>query len=116
MDLFGRDAPEQMPGHLFSSAWELDYSTAKRASIESQNYSVCPRYWYIDAIIPCAKCRREFTFSAEEQQTWYETYRFYVDSFPKQCSDCRRAARRMKRLRQEYNTSIAEALSVPDVD
>ena len=94
----------------------LDYDNIQRADIEKQNYTVAPRNWYIDARIVCLTCNDEFLFSVDEQRVWYEEYRFYVDSFPNQCRACRRAARRIKRLRQQYDDSISTALTGSDID
>jgi hypothetical protein len=114
MDIFGSTDPAKMPGHLFHQAVERDWSTAVRANIDNQNYTVCPRHWYVDAVIPCEGCGEDFTFSAEEQRLWYETYHFYVDSFPQRCLQCRRSDRRIKSLRQDYDRLIAAALASDD--
>ena len=105
-----------MPPHFFSRARTLDYATAVRADVDKQNYSVAPRHWYIDAEIVCDMCGEVFQFSAAEQRVWYETYRFYVDSFPRNCIGCRRTARHIKDLRQQYEARIAEALRGRDVE
>jgi transcription elongation factor Elf1 len=95
-----------MPPHFFYGALRLDYRTAIRAQTEKQNCSICPRYWYVDALFRCGRCGAEFTFSAAEQQAWYEDYRFWVDSVPKNCSTCRQALRAIKTLRQEYDRTV----------
>jgi len=105
-----------MPPHFFWRAKAIAYDTALRADVEKQDYSVAPRHWYIDAEIICDACGKAFLFSAAEQRVWYETYRFYVDSFPCKCVGCRRAARHMKDLRQRYDAHIAEALRGHDKD
>jgi hypothetical protein len=105
-----------MPPHFFFRAKKLDYDTAVRADVDKQNYSTAPRHWYIDAEIGCERCGEVFRFSADEQRAWYETYRFYVDSFPRKCNDCRRTSRHMKDLRQQYEARIAEALRGRDIE
>lgn len=88
-DLFGEFAPENMPPWNFPGAVELDYDSAVRATPRNQNYTVSPRHWYIGAWIVCRDCEKEFLFSAGEQRTWYEEYKFWIDSFPDRCKECR---------------------------
>ena len=95
VDSFGSTDPREMPSHLFWRASSLDYENAIRANVEEQNYSVCPRHWYIDAKIPCADCDNQFLFSKEEQKHWYEKLKFYVDSFPDRCKPCQKASKEM---------------------
>ena len=73
---FGERDPRKVPVHLFMDALKLDYDSAVRAAITKQDYSVCTRHWYIDAIFKCVDCGSEFLFSAREQQVWYEVRRF----------------------------------------
>ena len=101
MDISGSTKPQKMPLHFFHGAVSLDYSTAVRADITKQDYSVCPRHWYIDAVFKCADCGAEFLFSAKEQHFWYEERRFYVDSYPKRCPDCRKKERVRKATAQK---------------
>jgi len=116
VDIFGSTSPAKMPSHFFWGVERLAYETAVRADIDRQNYSVAPRYWYIDAEVVCDSCGTQFVFSASEQEKWYETYRFYVDSFPRKCITCRRTARHIRHLRQEYDANITKALSTHDKD
>jgi hypothetical protein len=105
-----------MPIHFFYGSLRLDYDSAVRADLDSQNYGVCPRYWYMDAIFPCAGCGAEFSFSAVEQRVWYEEYRFWVDAFPKRCLACRRALRSQAELRQEYDRGVGFAVERGDLE
>jgi len=95
MDIFGSTDPREMPAHLFHGACELDYDTAIPASIEAQHYTVCPRYWYVDAWIQCADCDNLPLFSKEEQRHWYETLKFWIGSFPDRCKSCQKASKEM---------------------
>jgi hypothetical protein len=113
---FGLNDPRDMPMHLFFGVVRMDYRTAVRANVQAQNCSICPRYWYVDATFACERCGEEFTFSAGEQRVWYEEYKFWVDSIPKHCLACRRDARHVKVLRQEYDRRIAEVLERGDVE
>jgi hypothetical protein len=111
MNLFGDTDPKKMPPHFFSGTHDLDYATAIRANIANQDYSVCPRHWYIDARFRCSDCGAEFLWSAREQQTWFETYRFWVDSRPGHCRECRARHRDALQLRQEYDSLVTSARS-----
>lgn len=111
MDIFGNTDPKKMPLHFFSNTHDLDYATAIRADITSQEYSVCPRHWYIDARFRCGVCNAEFLWSANEQKAWFETYRFWVDSRPTLCRDCRAKRRDAIQLRKDYDALVASACS-----
>jgi hypothetical protein len=108
-DLFGSTDPKRMPSHFFFGAVQLGLSSAVRANIDKQNYSVCPRHWYIDATFRCQDCDALFTWTADEQRTWFEEYAFYVDSQPTRCTKCRRGRRQLKLLRQEYDRTVGRA-------
>lgn len=109
MDLFGNTDPKKMPRHLFWNAVFVDYQTATRANTDKQNYSVCPRHWYIDAHFKCKGCGQEFIWTAGEQKVWFEDYSFWVDSRPRHCRNCRAEQRRLSELKREYDATIAAA-------
>ncbi|MGC4007007.1 MAG: zinc-ribbon domain containing protein [Pirellulales bacterium] len=111
IDSFGDSDPRKTPKHLFWNASRLDYDKAVRADISKQNYSVCPRHWYIDAVINCNRCDREFVFSVDEQRYWYEELGFWVDSRATQCRECRKELRELKMLKQEYDRDITAGLT-----
>lgn len=116
MDYFGDTDPRLMPWHLFFPAIGIDYSTAIRANVQAQNYTVCPRHWYIDVRFRCDDCDSVFLWSAQEQRTWFETYRFYVDSRPKICRDCRAKHRTALELQKEYDALVGSARSGGDAE
>lgn len=105
-----------MPQHLFWESLHLDHDSAVRADVSRQNYSVCPRHWYIDATFRCSRCSKTFCFTAVEQKRWYEELGFYVDSYAKNCPGCRSDDRKRKSLRQEYDRDIGLALRSKDVE
>lgn len=111
MDVFGNIDPRTMPCHFFHGAYEIDYTTAIRADISAQDYSVCPRHWYIDARFRCTECGADFLWSAKEQRTWFESYRFWVDSQPQLCRECRAKRKELIQLRQEYDSLVTDARS-----
>jgi hypothetical protein len=108
-DIFGDTRPELMPDWLFSDSLWLNYYSAIRARIDKQNYTICPRNWYIDAGFTCAGCRETFIWSAREQKAWFESYHFYVDSQPKLCKVCARQKRRLEGIQKAYNAKVEEA-------
>lgn len=108
VDIFGNTDPKKMPEHFFWGVLDLDYSTAVRADPAAQNYTVCPRNWYIDARFRCADCGSVFRWSAAEQKAWFETFHFYVDSQPTRCQQCRAKRRGAVQLRQEYDALVTE--------
>ena len=89
-DLFGDTDPKKMPAHLWGHVRTMDYSTAVRADTAKQNYTVCPRNWYIDAVYRCRDCGEDFVFSVTEQRYWYEQRRFFIESRPVRCVKCRK--------------------------
>ena len=100
MDVFGNTHPAKMPVHFFYGALKLDYGSAVRADISKQNYTVCPRHWYVDATFKCVECGSEFVFTSEEQRFWFEDLKFFVDSQAKRCPACRKKGRVQKRSAQ----------------
>lgn len=116
LDHFGEDDSRNMPSHFFWECIVLNHDSAIRANVELQNYSVCPRHWYVDATFQCKECKSEFCFFAWEQQRWYEDFGFYVDSFAKFCPDCRKRVRHAKELRQEYDSQIQTVIQSQDVE
>ena len=111
IEFFGENNPRGMPSHLFFGSRRMDYSTAQRADISRQNYSVCPRHWYVDATFTCRDCGEEFIFSASEQRFWYEDRHFWIDSLPTRCIPCRKEQRVRLNLRKRYDALISTALA-----
>ena len=109
MDIFGNTDPRKMPGHFFSGSIDKDYSTAVRANISKQNYTVCPRHWYFNVSFVCEDCKRDFVWSAQEQKLWFEEYGHFVDAQATRCKNCRFRRRRVKKLKNEYDQIIGDA-------
>lgn len=109
-DIFGSTDSRRMPEHLFYEATHIDHSTAIPADIRRQNYSVCPRHWYVDAEFTCRRCAVHFLWKAAEQKTWFEEYQLWIDARPSTCLGCRRDLRHLTELRKEYDAGAAAAL------
>lgn len=69
--------------------------------------------YYRDQTRHCTSCQKDFVFSADEQQHWYETLRIYTDVSPKMCVDCRRKARHLRRITKELNILLEKAAQAP---
>lgn len=48
---------------------------------------------YRDEERNCADCAKAYTFTAREQQRWYEEWRIPLEAMPRACTDCRQARR-----------------------
>lgn len=77
-----------------------------------------PYLAYVSYEKECETCHQAFVFSKEEQQHWYETLRFWVQSKPKQCPSCRREVREEKKLNTELSTLLMEKekLTIQDME
>jgi hypothetical protein len=113
-DSFGDTDSRKMPSHLFWGVRSMDHSTAVRANIKKQNFSVCPRHWYVDAEFECDGCGQRFSWPADEQRVWFEEYNFWIESRPRNCKKCNGDRKHLLSLRKEYDSSIAEARSSKD--
>ncbi|MCK5649177.1 MAG: zinc-ribbon domain containing protein [Gammaproteobacteria bacterium] len=80
--------------------------TVIKADVSRQNYSVFPRSFYVDIEKQCTQCHRWFIFYAKEQQYWYESLGFYIDSDCVKCIDCRKSEQSINTLQQEYGLLI----------
>ena len=109
MEDFGLTDPRCMPGHLFSGSIKKDYSTSIKGEPSKQNYSVYPRYWYFDTVFKCVSCLQYFTWTANDQKTWFETYYFWISSCPQHCQKCRVNRRVLINLQKEYDLTVSEA-------
>ncbi|MBN8420612.1 MAG: zinc-ribbon domain containing protein [Verrucomicrobia bacterium] len=116
VDIYRNTGIKDIPPHFYWGALELDYSTAIEANVDLQNFTVMPRRWYVDARFRCADCGTEFLWSAKEQQVWFETYRFFVDSLRTRCDKCCLRRSEVLHLRQEYDALIGEARSQGTVE
>jgi hypothetical protein len=108
-DVFGWSSSRRMSRRFFYKAVDIDHSTAVRANIDKQNYTVCPRHWYIDATFCCETCGERFAWPAGEQRVWFEEYKLRVDSCPAICTRCRAKRRKLKSLQQAYDRDVAAA-------
>lgn len=83
--------------------WACDDCLKRKKAIASDprkmNFCVTPKYLaYFDEEKTCFDCKKEFIFSKEEQQYWFETLHFWHDSIPDRCKACRKKIRHQKEL------------------
>ena len=82
--------------------------TAIAADVSKQNFSMYPRTYYVDILMNCDECKRDFIFFAKEQVHWYEELGFYVDAWCNHCSECRQERQESKRRFAEYSDLIVQ--------
>ncbi|PZR04594.1 MAG: hypothetical protein DI536_33915 [Archangium gephyra] len=68
-----------------------------------------PHLAYFDERISCRGCHETFVFTVSEQRTWYERFKFLVQSKAVRCARCRRSRREYAR-RQTELTRIMKSL------
>lgn len=66
-----------------------------------------PHLAYFDKVYGCELCGQRYVFSAQEQRFWYEELKFWVNTRPKQCADCRR----LRRTDREAMRTLQQLLS-----
>lgn len=94
-----------------SFKWACDNCLATRKAIPAvpSNQLYCDDYPYLayfDRKGRCRSCSKTFDFSAKEQLHWYETLKFWVQSYPVRCPSCRKQLRHSRGL----NTQLSELL------
>jgi len=69
------------------------------AKIEKQipNFSG-PAMMYLDLMYTCNYCDNMISFTAKEQQYWYEELNLQIETKAKRCVDCRQKQKAQKRL------------------
>lgn len=87
-------------------------SNSLKADIERQNYSFTPLFHYFDLLIECCRCKKKFTFSAEEQKYWYETLHFFFEAVPHNCQTCRKELRLKKTYYDQLRALSKDKISV----
>ncbi|MDR0870911.1 MAG: zinc-ribbon domain containing protein [Planctomycetaceae bacterium] len=100
----------QYPEYFFYGAVRLDLSSAIRADINRQHFTVVPRHWYIDAWFICKECHEEFCWGKEVQRFWFEEAGTYVWARPSLCRDCWLKYQERKQLQKRYNVLIGKSL------
>lgn len=89
------------------------------ANPEAQENACEKKLSYSDEVKICQKCGSEFLFSKNEKKTWYESYRFHLDSTPVNCLKCRREVREVRAENKILSDTLKKGekgLSVSDLN
>lgn len=116
--LCGNDAPAAPGPDWVVDSWGkwlvcpkcLSEGRALRADRSKQNIDLggpIDAFW--DQTRECGTCAKDYVFGAEEQQFWYETLGFFVESVPLQCPACRKKTR----ARKHAQKTLQELLPLP---
>lgn len=93
-------------------AWSKDVTfpeSAIPADVRKQSFSTMSHlHWYVDTLRDCRTCKRPFLFFAREQQYWYETLRFRVETECIDCVECRASLRTVRRRLKRYGELVVE--------
>jgi hypothetical protein len=63
-------------------------NTAILANVSKQNFGFYGLELYVDTKVRCRDCERPFIFFALQQQYWFETLKFWIDSRCVRCYEC----------------------------
>ncbi len=90
----------------------LESGKAILANPMTQTYNDCaPYYAYFDLHMSCRTCSKKYVFTSAEQKFWYEVLKFWVQSQPKDCVDCRQEKRKKQRDIQQENDGKGKSKS-----
>lgn len=96
--------------------WACDSCFAQKVIIEAkpsaQNYCWQPHLVYFDKTFVCQTCSIDFVFDTAEQQFWYEELKFWHESIPNHCPNCRKEIRQLS----IENKTISDILKKPIPD
>lgn len=90
----------------------LEDAKAIKANPSLQNYSWNPNCAYYDSQLKCRSCNSDFKFGKEEKKYWFEGLKFWIDSVPVHCVNCRREIRQLKL----ENTMLSDILKKEATD
>ena len=82
--------------------------SAIKADVSKQNYSIFARPYYVDVLMTCEDCKRDFLFFAEEQKYWHEELGFYVDAWCVRCCECRKKKQGPKAALRTYSDLVSQ--------
>jgi hypothetical protein len=86
----------------------LEDGAALEGKLEKQTFlDHRPYLAYIDRDYVCEDCHNPFIFRAREQQYWYEELKFWVQSYPKQCPECRWKRRAKQKVVQDLQNALS---------
>jgi len=106
---------ERFAACLFPQYKRLNYQSAIQADTskhKASTYFGSHRTWYIDAWFDCEQCGKEFCWTVQEQQCWFEQLHFWIDAYPKSCPDCRKNRRRKREKCNRLNNDYASLAKI----
>ena len=86
---------------------------ADQTKLVVQNSYAPPRF-YRDMACRCVDCKKEFVFTKEEQQVWYERYGIPHHATRARCKNCGKSDRARQKLAREYEQAQERLKSNPD--
>lgn len=73
--------------------------------------------YYQDKTLHCKSCKKDFLFSASEQQYWYEEAQIFTDVEPKFCAPCRKKNRQQTAINKKLMPLIQkDTLTKDDIE
>lgn len=73
--------------------------------------------YYQDKTLHCKSCKKDFLFSASEQQYWYEEAQIFTDVEPKFCLPCRKKNRQQTAINKKLMLlTQKETLTKDDIE
>src|SRR4030095_4469636 len=70
--------------------------------------SYSPPLWYVDEHHKCVECRAEFTFTARQQQYWYEILQIPIHVIANRCAACRGKRRNAVAAQKRHMAEMAK--------
>jgi len=67
-----------------------------------------PPMWYVDEQKKCEECGREFTFTARQQQHWFEVLKIPIHVNANRCAACRKKLRGEKVAQKQHMAEMAK--------
>ena len=67
-----------------------------------------PPMWYVDEHKKCVECGQEFTFTARQQQHWFEVLKIPIHVIANRCAVCRRKRRGEIAAQKQHMEEIAK--------
>ena len=67
-----------------------------------------PPMWYVDLHQKCVECGQKFTFTARQQQHWFEVLKIPIHVRANRCAACRRKRRSKIAVQKQHMAEMAK--------
>jgi hypothetical protein len=74
----------------------------------SPHNSYSPPMWYVNEHQKCVECGAEFTFTAKQQQHWFEVLQIPIHVIANRCAACRRKRRTEIAAQKKHMEELAK--------